>query len=190
MGDACSDRSKTFDALFLRHRDPWDFETSAYERDKRAATIAALKGARFHSALEIGCATGVLTQALARHCDALLALDVSSEALSIALEQTPSGQNIQYRQAEVPRDWPDGSFDLIVLSEVLYFLTADEIAAVSHRALDVLERDGLCLLVNWTGPNDLPVGGEEAADLFARSSGWRREAPQIASSYRIDRLRT
>ena len=188
MADARSHRRKTFDALFSRDRDPWDFETSDYEREKRAATIAALKGARFENALEIGCATGVLSRQLAPHCARLFALDVSDQALDLARERSAAQTVIRYRRAEVPRDWPDGSFDLIVFSEVLYFLSAQEIAAVSRQACDALAPDGLCLLVNWTGPNDLPVSGAEAVRLFVEAASWQSDEPRLAPSYRIDRL--
>lgn len=188
MTDTGSHRRRTFDALFSRKSDPWDFETSDYERNKRAATIAALEGARFGNGLEIGCATGVLTRELAPHCAQLLALDVSGRALQIARERFAAGGEVSYRRAEVPRDWPDGSFDLIVFSEVLYFLSAPEIAAVSRQACSALAADGLCLLVNWTGPNDLPVDGTEAVRLFVEAAPWQNDEPRLASSYRIDRL--
>ena len=189
MDENEAERAETFDALFADNPDPWNFESSTYERKKRAATIAALQGERFPNALEIGCATGVLTRDLAGHCDALLALDVSEKALVIARARSNSNNTVLYRRAEVPRDWPDGSFDLIVLSEVLYFLSAEEITTASRRAHKTLAANGLCLLVNWTGANDLPVGGEEATRLFASAAQWRSETPRIESSYRIDRLR-
>ena len=188
MADAPSHRRQTFDALFSREPDPWDFETSEYEREKRAATIAALKGATFAGALEVGCATGVLSRELAHHCAQLLALDVSDRAADLARERSVAQVSVRYRRAEVPRDWPDGSFDLIVFSEVLYFLSAHEIAAVSRQACDALAPEGLCLLVNWTGPNDLPVSGDDAVRLFVEAASWQSDEPRLAPSYRIDRL--
>ncbi len=189
MTDAqCSHRRKTFDALFSREPDPWDFETSEYESDKRAATIAALQGALFENALEVGCATGVLSRQLEPHCARLIALDVSDRALDLARERSAAQAAVRYRRTEVPRDWPYGSFDLIVFSEVLYFLSAHEIAAVSRQACDALAPDGLCLLVNWTGPNDLPVSGDAAVHLFVEAASWQSDEPCLAPSYRIDRL--
>ena len=46
MTDDVADRGKTFDALCASDPDPWNFETSPYECDKRVATVAALRGAR------------------------------------------------------------------------------------------------------------------------------------------------
>ena len=54
-----------FDELYAGDPDPWGFETSAYEQAKYAATIDALEGRRYATALEIGCSIGVLTARLA-----------------------------------------------------------------------------------------------------------------------------
>src|SRR3954454_12910985 len=115
------DRGRTahFDALYARHPDPWNFETSAYEAAKYQATIAALEGRHFARGLEIGCSIGVLTEHLAPHCDALLAIDVSERALARARERVPGAT---FERREVPEEYPEGYFDLTVCSEVLYYL--------------------------------------------------------------------
>lgn len=189
MTDEFSSRRTSFEALFSRDPDPWQFEVSGYERDKRDATIAALGGMRFAAGLEIGCATGVLTERLSARCDALLAIDISDRALGLARERLRAETTISFVRGEVPNDWPDGAFDLIVLSEVLYFLSAAEIAATSQRAMASLKDGGICLLVNWTGDNDLPVGGDEAVRLFAEAAAWQRDLAGRESTYRIDRFR-
>lgn len=54
-----------FDDLYQAKADPWGFETSEYEANKYAATLAALPNARYRSAFEIGGSIGVLTAKLA-----------------------------------------------------------------------------------------------------------------------------
>lgn len=184
-----SPRRASFEALFSRNPDPWQFEASDYERDKRAATVAALGGRRFASGLEIGCATGVLTQQLSAWCDALLALDISDRALDLARERLRAEPTTSFMRGEVPDDWPAGTFDLIVLSELLYFLSPAEIAATSQKAKASLADGGICLLVNWTGDNDLPVGGDDAVRLFAEAAAWQDDLAECHPTYRIDRLR-
>lgn len=181
-------RRETFEALYERHPDPWNFDSSSYERRKREKTIAALEGRHFGKALEIGCSTGVLTQQLAARCDRLCALDVAGNAIAIARERLSARDNVELRHAEVPGDWPQGQFDLIVLSEVLYFLASEEIAAVSRPARQSLSPGGWCLLVNWTGPSDLPVSGAQAVDIFARSANWECDLHHVDERYRIDRF--
>jgi hypothetical protein len=91
---------------------------------------------------------------------------------------------------QVPGDWPDGTFDLIVLSEVLYFLSPADIAAVADRAAGSLAPGGVVLLVNWRGRSDDPCTGEEAATLFIkRTGGWLQPRTHLEDGgYRLDLL--
>lgn len=182
------DRRAVFDRLFAGDGDPWNLQGSAYERGKRAATLAALGQRRYRDGLEIGCAFGLLTEELARRCERLLALDVSTVALARARERLTGQDHVTLRRAEVPADWPEGRFDCMVWSEVLYFLSAQEIERCSAAAHKALEPGGICVLVNWIGENDLPVGGDEAAELFIGAAGWRLTEKQRKAQYRLDVL--
>ena len=67
--------SAYFEAIYQADADPWRFATSDYEREKYAATLAALPLQAYRSGFEVGCSIGVLTSQLARRCDRLLAVD-------------------------------------------------------------------------------------------------------------------
>ncbi|RPF70505.1 class I SAM-dependent DNA methyltransferase [Aurantiacibacter spongiae] len=188
MKDDPSDRRETFDALFAADPDPWGFESKAYEAAKRRATLTMLFPNRFERALEVGCANGVLTAELASVCDAVLGIDVSSAALRLAESRLADLNHVSLVRAEVPREWPEGTFDLIVFSEILYFLSRNEIARVADLAWQSLSQDGVCLLVNWTGPNDLPMDGQSARLIFAEAVPWLSAASEVRAEYRIDRL--
>ncbi|MEE4205330.1 MAG: SAM-dependent methyltransferase [Erythrobacter sp.] len=189
MNAAQTDRQRTFDGLYRRDPDPWDCATSDYERSKRAATLAALGEREYDRALEVGCGAGVLTRAIAPRCRELTALDVSDVALTEARARCADRCGLTFERCEVPREWPHGRYDLVMLSEVLYFLGREEIEEVSRLAHEALEADGTCVLVNWTGENDLPVGGRQAAELFQRAAGWETRRCREAELYRIDVLR-
>ena len=186
MADPASDRGATFDKLFADGTDPWDLETSDYERSKREHTLAALGPRRFARGLEVGCATGMLTAELAGICDNLLAIDVSEVALKRARERLQTNSRVIFENRDVGTDWPSGSFELIVFSEVLYFLSEREIEQTSQAAFASLRTDGVCLLVNWTGSNDLPINGDTAAQIFGHHSNWLIVDAIASSSYRID----
>ncbi len=188
MNADTSAREQTFDNLFREQVDPWDFETSGYEQAKRAETIAALDGRRFERLCELGCATGVLTAELAPYAIELLALDVSQMALKRARMKLRAAKHVKLLHAEVPHDWPTGPFDGIVISEVLYFLSEDEIIDVSQLAFHSLMPGGTCLLVNWTGENSNPIDGNEAVRLFGSSARWTKDLVSKAALYRIDRF--
>lgn len=181
-------RDKVFDRLFADDGDPWDLQSSEYERAKRAATLVALGGRRFQAGLEVGCAFGLLTEELAQRCERLLALDVSQTALERALTRLGAFHNVTLCQSEVPSDWPQGQFDCMIWSEVLYFLSACEIRQCSALAYAALLPHGICVLVNWTGENNLPVNGDMAAELFIGHAGWQVVEQQRADRYRLDVL--
>jgi 2-polyprenyl-3-methyl-5-hydroxy-6-metoxy-1,4-benzoquinol methylase len=179
-----------FRRLYESNPDPWGFDTSPYERAKFQQTLAALAGRRFTSALEVGCSTGTLTARLAETCDQVLGLDIVEEPLVIARQRHGSRTNLRFQQMTVPEAWPEDRFDLILLSEVLYFLTPEAIDHCASRVTSCLQPAGTVLLVNWLGQSDDPCTGDEAADRFiAEVAGHLRVNLQERHvGYRLDRL--
>ena len=111
-----------FERLYESDPDPWKFASSEYERDKYAATMAALPPGRFARCFEVGCSIGVLTHELAQRCDALLGVDVAENALDQARTRLRDMPWVRFVRMAVPTEWPEGSFDLVLFSEVLYYL--------------------------------------------------------------------
>jgi cyclopropane fatty-acyl-phospholipid synthase-like methyltransferase len=171
---------ETFDRLYAADPDPWRFATSQYEREKYAATLAALGNRRFVAALEVGCSIGVFTRLLAPRCRTLLAVDVAEAALAAARRRCAGLPGVRIERRRIPDEWPEGGFDLIVLSEVLYFLGSADIARTARCVATALHPGGLALLVNWTGATDTPCTGDEAAELFIAAA-----APELRSSQRV-----
>ena len=176
-----------FDELYARDPDPWNFATSDYERRKYAATIALLPERRFARALEIGCSIGVLTQLLAPRCDELLGTDVADAALDQARARCAALAHVHFANMVAPRDWPDGTFDLVLFSEVLYYMSVDGIAQAAQITSRQMRPGGHVLLVDWFGPTDGSVPGDEAVRLFARAApGLTPIAHRRAETYRLD----
>jgi len=175
-----------FEALYAENPDPWDFESSRYEAEKYAATIAMLGGRRFAHGLEIGCSIGVLTARLAAHCDRLLAVDVVDSALARAKTRCAGLGHVKFEKWQVPRDWVPETFDLIVLSEVLYFLSPADIGKLAALVGGSLAADGIALLVNFTEAIDEPCSGHDAAEIFIKAGGFTRVGGMMRERYRID----
>ncbi len=179
-----------FDALYDTSPDPWSFETSAYEHAKYAATLAALPRARYARALEVGCSIGVLTHRLAARCDRLVALDPAVAALDRARQRCAALAHVDFMTARVPYDWPPGRFDLILLSEVVYYLDAADVVRLAERVLGSLAPGGQVELVHWIRETDYPLSGDEAAERFiAAARGFLDVvAQQRTEDYRLDLL--
>lgn len=142
-----------FESLYAASEDPYAVRARWYEARKRALLLAALPRARYRHAFEPGCGIGELTLALASRCDRLLASDFSARAVATAQQRTAGLGHVEVRRQTLPDDWPidagPGSFDLIVLSEVGYFLDREamqRVAACCERALDA---DGTLVACDW-----------------------------------------
>jgi SAM-dependent methyltransferase len=180
-----------FRRIYAAGPDPWHFETSAYEQAKYHATLAVLKDRRFASALEVGCSIGVLTRMLSDRCDTTLGIDLLDDPLQAARRRC-AGRPVSFETLQVPQSWPNGPFDLIVFSEVLYFLDRPDIVRSAEHARRTSVAGGTIVLVNWLGQTDDPCSGDEAAGIFIEAgSGWlRHETTRREPGYRIDVLRT
>jgi len=149
-----------FDAMFADDDDPWGFETSFYEARKRSLTLAALGRRRYDAVLDIGCSTGVLTAELAGRADHVTAVDASAAALRRAGTRLRDHDHVELVHGSTGSDLPRTSYDLVVLSEVGYFLTGAELLAMLRWARSVLAPDGEILLCHWRHPTqDMPLDG-------------------------------
>jgi SAM-dependent methyltransferase len=155
-----------FDRKYAADPDPWRFASSPYERRKYEITLKACPKRAYSAGLEIGCSIGALTEQLALRCDHLLAIDASAAPLIEARRRCAELANVRFEQLFVPEQWPAGSFDLIVLSEVVYYLVRADVARLASHVAHALAPRGDIVLVHWTGETDYPLAGDEAAELF------------------------
>lgn len=164
-----------FDELYEQSADPYSFATRWYERRKYAVSMALLPWARYRSGFEPGCSIGELTALLAPRCETLLSCDGAAAAVTTAKARTAEFSQVNVEQRTVPDDWPQNTgpgarFDLIVLSELLYYLSDEDLARTVGLAVDSLAPGGTLLAVHWRRPVAFhPQTGDQAhAALAAR----------------------
>ncbi len=160
-----------FDALYTADPDPWNFADSPYEQAKYALTLNAMPKPRYRSALEVGCSIGFLTRSLASRCDAIVAIDAARAPLVEARRRCADLPGVRFEQMFVPEQWPEGVFELILLSEIVYYLSREDVGRLAARVTRALPTGGSALLVHWTGPTDYPLTGDEAVALFIEEMG-------------------
>lgn len=178
-----------FEDMFRGTPDPWGFETKPYERDKYEHTLRALADRQYARGFEVGCANGVLTQRLAAYCSDLLAVDVSETALSSARKRCGNLAHVRFALLTYPTGLSSiETCDLIVLSEVVYYWSDDDIASAGRDISQRLQMGGDLVLVHWTGETDYPQTGDGAVHKLREALGTTIEVhnQDRKAEYRLD----
>ena len=177
-------RAQQFDRMYDDGDDPWAFDGSFYEERRRALVLALLGCRRYGRALEIGCADGRLTESLLERCDEVVALDTSHRAVTAAQARAPRAVVLQ---GMAPADLPAGPFDLVLLSEVGYFLTPLELVATLRRCAASLAPGGELVLCHWQHPTEqVPLDGTLVHEQAATALPLGRRATYQDEDVRIE----
>ncbi len=175
------------DELYAGSDDPWGFRTRWYERRKRDLLLAILPQESFSSAWEIGCSNGELAASLAARCDRLLASDGNERACELAKRRLAGCDHVRVANLWLPGQWPDLSFDLIVMSEFAYFLSRREFEDLLPRLATSLNADGVFVACHWRHPVDCgDLTGDEIHAAFASDLPWKLAASHQEPDFRID----
>jgi peptidoglycan/xylan/chitin deacetylase (PgdA/CDA1 family)/2-polyprenyl-3-methyl-5-hydroxy-6-metoxy-1,4-benzoquinol methylase len=123
-----------FDTIFTTTIDPWNY-TSPYEQVKYEQTLAMLPTTRIERALELACAEGHFTVQLAPRVDRLVAADISQVALDRAAKRCAGMKNVCFQRIDLVKEPLPCRFDLIVCSEVLYYVGGHKDLEITARKL-------------------------------------------------------
>ena len=146
------DRSVSLDhfvGMYEAKIDPWDNATKWSDQRKYAVTMASLTRERYRRCYEPGCAVGLLTRLLAPRCDEILAVDAVPEAVRAAAAAVRDFPHVTVERAILPADLPGGTFDLIVIGDLLYYLSADDLDDLLTGLLERLEPGGEIVAVHY-----------------------------------------
>ena len=163
---AKTDRTaRPFDAMFDGSSDPWGVESRWYEQRRQRLIEAMLPESQLGRVLDLGCSTGVLTQALRSRAASVHAVDASTRALAQA--RLRNGDSVTFERGRVPEilrtdamAYADGSYDTVVLSELGYFLTPLELAETLQQIDRLLADDGVLVAAHWQRPTrEIPLNG-------------------------------
>ncbi|HWT60439.1 MAG TPA: trifunctional glycosyltransferase/class I SAM-dependent methyltransferase/polysaccharide deacetylase [Rhizobium sp.] len=136
--------------------DPWNY-LSVYEQVKYAQTMSLIpKG--IETALELACAEGIFTENLAREVGRVTATDISQRAIDRAVERCRDLSNVELRVLDfVSEDLPPQQ-DLILCSEVLYYMKDEEmLAAVCRKMAAALKPGGYLITAHAHLRRDEPA---------------------------------
>lgn len=182
-----------FEQLYGNLDDPWRLADRWYELRKRQLTMAALPRERYVNALEIGCSIGLLTEQLVRRSAHVLSTDIAPRPLEIAearlARSSVGASEVEFRLMRAPEEWPDGTFDLIVISEVGYYLDEEALALLARRSAESLTDDGVVVACHWRHPvDDYPLLGDRVQEILTSESGLMPIAAYVDADFRLEVL--
>jgi predicted O-methyltransferase YrrM len=164
-----------FDQMYADADDPWELSTRWYEQRKYAITLAMLPKRRYRHAFEPGCSIGTLTAQLALRCDHVTAVDVAEAAVrsaDVRLKRAGCRERVTLARSSLDAAWPPGPFDLLVLSEVAYYLEADTLVGVLERECARWEPGTNVVAAHWRHEvTDYPLTGDAAHTIITQTPG-------------------
>jgi SAM-dependent methyltransferase len=148
IGSEPSMRSVGYWETLFAEEDPWKYSTSEYERWKTGLVLEQLPTGRPRFAMEVGCAEGHMSMQLAQRVDRLLAVDISSKAIKRARARCAGSKHVEFRQLDIVDGDLPKQLDLILVSEVLFYISREELGKVAARFAEQLKIGGHVLLVH------------------------------------------
>lgn len=150
-----------------RVHDPWSLRSSAYEQTRYQRMLDLLPDRAYPRVLELGCAEGAFTHKLA---DAIagaqiLGVDISDKAIARAQQICQDQSQVTLRVMNVLSGLPQGPFDLVFCSEVLYYLNRSQRKQLARK------------LAHAMAPGALLV----SSNIFPRAQFLHRELSRIPS---------
>ena len=129
----------------------------------------------YRHALELGCSVGVLTEALAARCEHVTATDIAAAALCETdgrLRAAGRRAQVTLLHTSIDSAWPADDFDLVVLSEVGYYLTENALRRVMETEVPRLKPGATLLAAHWRHPvRDYPLDGDRTNDIIGATAG-------------------
>jgi predicted TPR repeat methyltransferase len=143
--------AQRFDRLYQLDRDPFGVEHTACEQRKQELLLRLVRQRTYHHTLDVGCGTGVISRRIAASCDCLVGIDFSPEAIAQARKKCSELPNLSFLVEDIRRFHMAEHYDLIVCSEVLYYLSPPDLEQVIARLAEHTSPDGWLILVGKAG---------------------------------------
>ncbi|ARF53186.1 class I SAM-dependent methyltransferase [Streptomyces gilvosporeus] len=151
-----------------RRPDPWRYEVAPYEVSKYATTLACVPPRSYRRIADIGCSEGTFTCRVAQTYPAaeVVGVDISERALRRADRRASvQGRDITFMARNIVEGSPDGLFDLVFCSELLYYFgSQDRLRLACSRITALLAPRGLLVAVHpWPESRRLhcPFGSDQ-----------------------------
>jgi SAM-dependent methyltransferase len=179
-----------FENKYSENSDPWDFATGEYELHRYHPIFNALSHNRYSKIFEPGCSIGILTEMLATIAHQVYAFDISPTAAKLAKERCQHRENVTIKCSSLKKELPSPDTDLIVLSEIGYYFTEEELLHILRQILLKQNKNSILLASHCTGYyEDHILSGDKVHEIINRTPNLLNEYHFRCANFRIDRWR-
>jgi len=156
-----------FEDLYRHNSDPWGYDAHWYEARKRQICLALLTKPHYPKVLEVGCSNGHLSFHLAQRAEQLVCIDVSESAVRLASERLKELEHVVVENRKIPEDYSIQKYDLILISEMAYYLSKDELHEFIEKLKHSLNDEGEILCCHWRHEiQDFELNAEQVHQAF------------------------
>lgn len=137
-----------FEQKFEADPDPWQTWDSRYEASKRASLSKAIGAGRYGRGLEIAAGNGSNTPMIARKTRRLIATEGAPAGADLVREAVYGMPSVEVVLHDVADRLPAHAFDLIVISELLYYLGPKPFGMLAREVSRTLQPGGRLVLLH------------------------------------------
>jgi 2-polyprenyl-3-methyl-5-hydroxy-6-metoxy-1,4-benzoquinol methylase len=174
-----------YNFIYRLARDPFTLAASSYEQKKQEDILKMVGSRRYQNALDIGCGCGISTSLLAPYCDRVQGVDFSEVAISLARKNTAQLSHLAFTVADIRKLNLWEKYDLVLCSEVLYYLKPLDLAFFVKNLEAWLKPGGWVIVVGWEGYSYVYRGLEKRLVLREYIKGEDLLRPYLISRYSL-----
>jgi SAM-dependent methyltransferase len=137
-----------FAAKFDGNEDPWSTYTDRDEALKRRAILHAMGPGPWGRVLEVAAGNGSNSAAIAPRALRLDATEATSSGVALVAKSISGRSRARAIALTVPARLPRSRYDIVVVAEVLYYLTARDMARTARDVAAALRPGGTLVLAH------------------------------------------
>jgi SAM-dependent methyltransferase len=162
-----------FERLYARGPDAWGCDKESMHHERIRFIVDSIPARPIARALELGCAEGQMTELLAARAQSVVAIDFVEEAVHRARARCSGLAHVEFSVGDLRAGLPSGPFDLVLGSDVFYYLSPSELRAALRAIAGLVGERGALVAAEFSpGAARLPSRLPDLLRLARESPAW------------------